>query len=142
MLSRILTSLGITIGISAALALALSLMGYSFVKMFLLIFVLHFIGFGVIHYFTGVFASIKLRQIQTEQIKLLSFQTAEVMCAACKDPAIVSITLGEDESFECEKCNAKNNIVITAEAVLQTIPVSNLDPDVVIRDKIKLDDHE
>jgi len=139
MLSRILVSLGITIAISAALALALALMGYSFLKMFLLIFVLHFIAFGVLNYFTGVMTSIKMRRIQTEQLKLLSFQTAEVVCAACKESAIVSITLGEEESFECEKCGAKNNVVITAEAVLQTNPVSNLDPDLLLKDKIKLD---
>ena len=91
------------------------------------------------NYVAGIITSIKLRRIQTEQLKLLSFQTAEVMCAACKEPALVSITLGEDESFECEKCGAKNNVVITAEAVLQTAPVSTLDPDIILKDKIKLD---
>lgn len=141
MLKRILFSLGITIAISSVLGLALSMFGYDFLKMFILAFVLHFIVFGLINYFAGIVMSSRLKHLQTEQLRLLSNQSAEVMCAACKVPAVVPITLGEDTKFICNKCNASNNVVITAEAVLLTTPVANLNPDDIISEKIKLDVH-
>ena len=141
-LRRILISLGITVAISCLVAWALWAFGLSWWKSFLLIFSLHFIVFGLMNYFTGIWASYKMRLVETEQLKLFSDQSVAVNCVHCSEPAFVPVTMGDDMMFTCDKCNTVNKVIISAETALPTTPVSELDPDKLLLKEIKKKDIE
>jgi hypothetical protein len=141
-LRRILVSLGITITVSCLVSCALWAFGLSWWKSFLLIFSLHFILFGVINYFTGIWASYRMRIIETEQLKLFSEQSAGVTCANCGEPAWVPITMGDDMTYTCDGCHKVNKVIVSAETALPTMPVSELNPDKLLLKEIKNQDRE
>jgi len=119
------------------MATALWGFGLSFWKSFALVFVGHFIIFGLINYFTGIYMAHKMRSIEVEQLRLLSEQSVTVNCASCGEPAIVPIMLGEDNVYTCDQCSTVNTVIISAETALPTTPVSELDPDKVLLGQIK-----
>ena len=137
---RILISLSITVGISLAIAYILTFFGMSFLRTFGLIFILHFFIFGAINYVTGVWAAIKLRQIETEQMKSLDSQGAYVNCSFCGSPSFVPIILNSPNSYTCTECQKENAILIGIETAQPTDPITDLDPTSVIRGSIDDDD--
>jgi hypothetical protein len=120
--------------------------GLSFWNSFLLIFVLHFIVFGIMNYVSGIIASYKLRQLQAQEIEALTNQSVSVQCAKCDDISVVPIIVSStDNEYVCANCDTKNRIIVSVEGVLPTTPVviENLDPDSLLQDQIKkLDKNE
>ena len=109
--NRIWISLGITVSISAAIATVMWAFGMIFWKGFLLAFVGHFIVFGIINYFTGIFMSYKMRAVEVEQLRLLSDQSVDVNCVTCGEPAVVPMLLGTDNNYTCDQCSTINTIM-------------------------------
>ena len=141
-LRRILISLGITLGISGSISFVLSFFGMDFIKTFALIFILHFFVFGVIHYITGVWSEMKLKELETEQIKALDSQGAYVNCAFCNSPAFVPVILNSPNSYTCPDCQKENTILIGVETAQPTDPIADLDPTSVIRGSIDIDEEK
>jgi len=144
--AKILMSIGATLGISAGIAGALSLFGLSFWNCFLLIFVLHFVAFGVLNYITGIITRYKMRVLAVQELEVINNQSVPVQCAKCNEPSMVPVIVGRDDNeYECVYCNAINKIVISAEAVLPTTPVAtdveNTD-DILQRQIKKLEENE
>ena len=140
-MNKIIQSLAITIAISLTFGYIISLFGPVFWKTFLLIFVAHFIIFGIINYFTGIYLSYKMRVVEVEQLRLLENQSTVATCAGCGKNTVVPILLGNDNRYVCDGCDLENAIVITAETVLPTKPVESLDADQLVEEQVlkKLD---
>lgn len=139
-LQKIFLSILITCGVSALLAISFTAFDYNFWNVFFVAIIFHFIGFGLINYFTGVVAAYKLRQINAQEILAMRSQSTGVMCAKCNEGSIVPVVVGSDDNeYVCEACGSKNKIIVTAETVLPTLPVltEKLDPDDLIKTQIK-----
>ena len=134
---QILTSLGITICISAALAYVLTFFGVGFIRVFALIFILHFFVFGIINYFAGISAAVKVKILETEQLKSLDSQGAYVECAFCGKPSFVPVILNSPNSYTCPECQKDNTILIAVEAAQPTDPIEDLNPSKIITDALQ-----
>ena len=139
-ITKILTSLGITVGVSLLIATGLSLFGLSFWNSLFLVFALHFVAFGILNYITGVITRYKLRALATQELEILNSQSAPVQCAKCGEPSMVPIVIASDENeFSCVYCSTENKIIISAEALLKTTPIStdDVDTDEILKRQIK-----
>ena len=126
MLSRILTSIVLTIAISSGLSYFLTAFSIPFFKTFIAATVVQFTFF----YFFNNYNQAKLVKIAVEKLSEteVNFENsgAEVGCANCKKQVFVPIELPEPNNFTCPHCGSENSIYLNIETAVTTKPVDKV----------------
>lgn len=116
----LLTSIGLNVAISVAISLVLQFAVYN--------------GFN---YIVDSFTITRIRKIEYEKIRELSYQTAEVACPC--SPAhiqLIPIRLNTDNQYTCDKCQKLIKVYVNFETALATEPIIETNPEKLFKAKI------
>ena len=116
----LLTSIGLNVAISVAISLVLQFAVYN--------------GFN---YIVDSFTITRIRKIEYEKIRELSYQTAEVACPC--SPAhiqLIPIRLNTNNQYTCDKCQKLIKVYVNFETALATEPIIETNPEKLFKAKI------
>jgi len=113
--TAILTSFFYSIGINLVIAVLTS-------------FFLQVACYNAFIYIVNTFTSLRLRRLEIEKIKELTYQALEVSCPCnSKHRQIVPVRLNTENIYTCNTCQKRIKIFITADTAMVTDPI--LQPD-------------
>jgi hypothetical protein len=116
----LLASFGINIAISVAISLILQFAVYN--------------GFN---YIVDSFTITRIRKIEYEKIRELSYQTAEIACACSPSHIqLVPIRLNTDNQYTCDSCKKLIKVYVNFETALATEPIIETNPEKLFKTKI------
>ena len=129
----------ITLTIISALGGGVSFsLNFGFLSGFILTIVLQIILFNTVKYFRDGHVSMRIREIELEEIKSFEKQGMELDCAHCREPVFVPIRFDEQNGFDCPKCEKTNAIYVNVTVARETTPL-NID---AITTKLIVDEEE
>ena len=136
MTGSVVKSLLTTLGISAAIAGALVLLGISFWPSFIIVIIMQIIGWQIFQYIVSVNAALKNKEIEESMMKEFISNSASMPCAGCKQENVSLIQLNTTNSFVCTKCGCDNVIYVHLESAQTTKAIKSLN----IEDTIKINE--
>ena len=122
----ILRSLAITFTISGTCAYFLTEFNFSFLKSFLLVTAIQFVGWHCFSYYNEIKVITKSNEIDELIISEMSKQSAPLPCAFCGESNIVEIRLDKDNEFRCQQCDKVSAVYLEIQSVAKTQPVNQL----------------
>jgi hypothetical protein len=122
-LKLLLTSLSVTVVISALVGGIVKLFGYPFWMWFAIAFVTQFLVSYVSNAFLEYKAARDMRMIRLKEAELAQRNTVKAVCASCKKENDVIVRTDQENRFTCGFCGAKNSVYLVAETALVTDPI-------------------
>ena len=132
MISDIVRSLGITLGVSALISSALYLLGVPFWVTFILSTAIQIFVWQGFQYIVSVRAALTSKEVDKEMMETYMSNSVEMPCAYCKEDNFVPIKLNTNNSFMCSGCDKETVVYIHIDSVQRTVPVESLDEKVTI----------
>lgn len=99
--------------------------------------VLQFAVYNGFNYIVDSLTILRIRKIEYEKIRELSYQTADVTCP-CSPTHIqlVPIRLNTDNQYTCNSCQKLIKVYVNIETALATEPIIETDPQKIFKSKI------
>jgi len=121
---KIIKSLVTTAVVSAAFGLTGLLFQLSFLGVFVITTIVQFILFFIIGSFADYLGQLKIREIETQQLKELNKSFIDVECP-CDKKVIesVQVKLGERNTYVCRDCGKLNAIYLNATSAATNVPI-------------------
>jgi len=121
---KIIKSLITTSVVSAAFGLAGLLFHLSFFGVFIITTIVQFILFFIIGSFADYLGQLKLREIETQQLKEINKSFIDVECPCDKKIVeSVQIKLGERNTYVCKDCGKLNAVYLNATSAATNVPI-------------------
>lgn len=138
MVSDILRSIGITLGVSTVVSSALYLAGVPFWTSFILAVVIQIFIWQGFQYVVSVRAALASKEVDKEMMEVYMSNSVTIPCAYCKDENFVPIKLDTNNSFTCSACNNETVVYIHIDPVQKTVPVQALqEKSTIVVDELK-----
>jgi hypothetical protein len=135
--NTLIKQLVILVGATAAITIFITSQGISIPASIAISFVLQFAVYNGFNYIVDSFTISRVRKIEYEKIRELSYQTADVTCPCSPvHRQLVPIRLNTDNQYICNSCQKLIKIYINIETVLATEPITETDPQILFKSKI------
>jgi len=119
----IVSSIGLTCGVSALFGFAGSAIIGSFWGWFSVTLLFQFILFGIVNSYLVQRDTQVFQQQEIDMLDKLSKFTIKLTCSYCQQSNLVPIQLNQRNSFKCEGCNQVNGVSMQFMATSLTTPV-------------------
>jgi len=89
---------------------------------------LQIVCFSAFNSLLTTFISLKLKKIENERLKELSFQSLEVTCPCYKKIVdFIPVKLNTSNYYKCKECNKNISIQVFSETAITTEPIATTD---------------
>ena len=107
--------------IGSVIAYSLS---YSMIKGFLLTLVVQLVLYNMFKYTRDGWMTVKIKQLELEEIKSFEKQGMELECAHCRHVTYVPIRFDQQNILDCPECNKNNAIYLNVTVARETVPLN------------------
>lgn len=94
--------------------------------------------YNIVRHYKESSIVVKMKELETDQIREFSKQGMELQCAHCKAEVFVPIRFDVENSFQCPACSNSNSIYVNVTVARETTPL-NVD---AITSKLIIDDEQ
>ena len=135
-------SLSLLLCISAAVGYVVYELGYSFYAGSVAALLIQLLVFNVFKFIRNALLTVKLKELQIEELQSFERQGVELNCAYCKEPVFSPIRLDQQNSFKCPACDKTNAVYINMTVAQETdsINMESLTTQLLIDDEERAKD--
>lgn len=97
---------------------------YSYYKGFAFTVVAQLLVYNLFKYMRDGYMTVRMREIEMEEIKSFEKQGMDLECAHCRDVAYVPIRFDQQNVFECPACGKTNSVYLNVTVARETTPLN------------------